>query len=384
MDYKVRLKIGLLLTAMITPLLLSNIMPPLLGALIFLLAGISLSYFVAADYVKERKIRDMAVMIKAMESFDQKMKKNEILSLLEIWIPRLISCDEYYLWVKDQEPADKWQNLIAMYREEPEPQLLKTDLPEGLAVGLFIPVVVKADTIAVLLAADREAEKLRPVHIKLIQPLLNTAKSILENIAEQEAEQAFTRELFLAVLRAGEGFNPAMVGHSARVAKIALLIGSRLGLNEIELSKLEYGAFLHDIGQSAVLYHGLNPGYEGEKIDHTTHPILGASLIPAGEQYLEIKQAVLYHHEHYDGSGYPEKLAYTDIPLVARIIAVADTYDALTYLASDEEQVSHEEALAFIKKALGTWFDPLVVVALEEVEREVATFLKEDKENADK
>ena len=123
---------------------------------------------------------------------------------------------------------------------------------------------------------------------------------------------------------------------------------------------------MHDIGQTAVLYHGLNSAVEGEKADYTDHPVLGAHLLPDTEEYRGIREAILYHHEHYDGSGYPEGLAYTDIPLAARIIAIADIYDTLTNLANEDERLSPEEAWNFVKRGVGTYFDPLVVVAWEE------------------
>jgi len=95
-------------------------------------------------------------------------------------------------------------------------------------------------------------------------------------------------------------------------------------------------------------------------------------LIPAVGIFEQVREAVEYHHERYDGSGYPLGLSQTDIPFLARIIAVADVYDAVTRLCSEEERLDHQTALGVIKKATGTIFDPLVVVALEEVANEVA------------
>ena len=97
------------------------------------------------------------------------------------------------------------------------------------------------------------------------------------------------------------------------------------------------------------------------------HASLGQLLIPVTPSLAAIKSAIYHHHERYDGSGYPLGLKHTDIPLAARIIAVADMYDALTALAPDEDRCEHHQALQIIKKAIGTQFDPLVVVAFEEV-----------------
>lgn len=384
MTYTKKLKIGLLITAIITALLISDILPSLLAASIFLLVGISLSYLTAADEVKEEKIKQMSVMIKAIESINLSRDKVEILQLLEMWAKRLVNCEESYLWVRDQGDPTKFTEIIASNRTIKEPQLIdETSSPIGFATILFIPILLEDTLEGVLILADNDIKKLQAFHIKLLEPLVKAAVSNIKNIIEKDREIALIKELLFTTIKAGEGYNPAMVGHALRVAEVALLIGKRLGLNREELRDLEYAAYLHDMGQSAVLYHGLKAEPEGEKIDHTYHPILGAKLIPEGEAFLEIKEAILYHHEHYDGTGYPEGLKYTDIPLIARIIAVADTYDALTSLVNEEERLNHEKSLLSIKRALGSWFDPLVVVAFEEVETEVQALLKEKIKNTD-
>lgn len=385
MAYKMRLKIGLLITAIITALLVGDILPPLLAAIIFLLVGISLAYLLASDEVKEEKIKQMSVMIKAIESINLSTDKQEMMQLLELWAKRLVSCGEYYLWIRDEGEPKKFKEMIKAHSRLKEPQLIdnKNSTP-GFSTILFIPVVINNVLEAILILADNDSKKLQPFHIKLLDPLVKAVVGNIENNMAKDRETASVKELLLTAIKAGEGYNPAMVGHALRVAEVALIIGKRLGLNMDELRDLEYAAYLHDLGQSAVIYHGLNAELEEERIEHTYHPILGAKLIPHEDRFLEIKNAVLYHHEHYDGTGYPEGLKYTDIPLMARIIAVADTYDALTSLASEEERLDHEKALVFIKRGLGSWFDPLVVVAFEEVEKEVEGLLKKKMKNTDK
>jgi HD-GYP domain-containing protein (c-di-GMP phosphodiesterase class II) len=85
------------------------------------------------------------------------------------------------------------------------------------------------------------------------------------------------------------------------------------------------------------------------------------------KERLALLKGILYHHERYNGTGGPEGLAAMDIPFIARIIAVADIYDALTSLCPDEERLSPASALQVIKKSSGSMLDPLVVVALDEI-----------------
>lgn len=375
MDYKARLQVGLLVTAIITPLLLSNIMPPLFAGVVVLVAGVALTYFWALDYVKESKIQDMSMMVKALESLSQVQDEREVLSLFIIWAKKLTNTKEHYLWVKNEEVTAEWQAFMEKHSGTLKPCLVNDKLPSSFSAGLFIPVIVQGELAASAVLVASEMAEIPPIKVKLIQPLLAVVIARLGDMARQGGEQSLKQELLQTVIRATEGYNPLMVGHSSRVAKIALPIGKCLGLNKQELKDLEYGAILHDIGQMGVIYDGI--------MDAKMHPELGAAWLPVGDELAEIKAAILYHHEHYDTSGYPEGLGYTDIPLTARIIAVADTYDAVTSLADDEARLNHGQALAFIKKGIGTFFDPLVVVALEEVENEVSQSLKEYSEKTD-
>lgn len=372
MTYTKKLKIGLLLTTLITVLIISELLPSFVTAIIFLLGGIGFSYLLAADEVKEDKIKQMSVIIKAVENISSSTDKLEILQLLEMWVKRLVSCDECYLWIKDEGEPEKFKEIIAQHAVLKKPQLIEEEnLVSGFKGVLYIPLVIDDVVEGGLILADNNREKLKLHHIQLAEPLVQTAVGQIEYIIAKNQEREIVKELLFTAIKAGEGYSEAMVGHSLRVAKIALLIGKKLGLTPEELKQLEYAALLHDIGQSSVFYHRLNSDSEEEIIDHTHHPLLGAKLIPDKDYFLEIREAVLYHHEHYDGTGYPEGLKYTDIPLMARIIAVADTYDAVTNLANEEERLEHEKALLFIKRGLGSWYDPLVVVAFEEVEKEV-------------
>ena len=152
--------------------------------------------------------------------------------------------------------------------------------------------------------------------------------------------------------------------HSYRVTEYALNLGKRMGLNDDELSVLAKAALLHDIGKIGVPDEILlKPDRltESEWDIMKKHSRLGYELLQKIDFLGDSASIVLYHHERYDGTGYPEGLSGEEIPLGARIFSVIDALDALTSDRSYRKGVSFETARNVIKKASGTQFDPAVV-----------------------
>ena len=154
--------------------------------------------------------------------------------------------------------------------------------------------------------------------------------------------------------------------HSQRVRQYTEMIGRRLGVAEDELTEIARGALLHDIGKigvpDAIL---LKPGRltPDEVTIMRKHPEIGFRMIAHIPFLVKAGEVVLYHHEAYDGSGYPSGLAGDQIPLGARLFAVADTYDAMTSDRPYRSALTHHAALAEIERCRGTQFDPRVVDA---------------------
>lgn len=154
--------------------------------------------------------------------------------------------------------------------------------------------------------------------------------------------------------------------HILRVQRYAVALAKELRLNEIDLEGISTGALLHDIGKLGVPeYVLLKPGRltaeEYEKIKK--HPEIGAAILDPVEFPWPVLPVVKYHHEKWDGTGYPEGLKGEQIPYTARILAVADVYDALTSTRSYRDAWTHEKAVSVIKKDSGTHFDPVIVEA---------------------
>lgn len=150
-------------------------------------------------------------------------------------------------------------------------------------------------------------------------------------------------------------------GHSDRVSEFAVLIGEKMGLSEAELKTLKIGGLFHDIGKigipdSILLKESKLSDDEYSEIKH--HPSIGAHILSNATIFQDIIPIVKYHHERFDGRGYPENLKGEEIPLLARITSVADAFDAMssrrTYRNNLELEVIKEE----IRKNKGTQFDP--------------------------
>jgi diguanylate cyclase (GGDEF)-like protein/putative nucleotidyltransferase with HDIG domain len=154
------------------------------------------------------------------------------------------------------------------------------------------------------------------------------------------------------------------IGHVRRTQIYAVGLGNILGLGEDEINALRTGALLHDIGKLAVPDHILSkPGRltpaEMEKIK--THSLVGASILEKVGFPYPVVPTVKYHHEFWDGAGYPEGLRGSNIPLTARVLAIADAYDTLRVARPYRHAVSHEEACNFLRTRAGTQFDPRLV-----------------------
>jgi len=195
-----------------------------------------------------------------------------------------------------------------------------------------------------------------------------------KHIEEMEVSQAHLADLYLATIKslalAIDAKDQYTHQHILRVQRYAVATAVQLGLTGAELEGVNTGALLHDIGKLGVPeYVLLKPGRlteeEFDKIKK--HPEIGAAILDPVEFPWPVLPGVKYHHEKWDGTGYPEGLKGYDIPLVARILAVADVYDALTSSRSYRGAWTHERALAVIRKDAGTHFDPDIVVAFDQI-----------------
>jgi HD-GYP domain-containing protein (c-di-GMP phosphodiesterase class II) len=170
----------------------------------------------------------------------------------------------------------------------------------------------------------------------------------------------------IALSEAIEARDPYTRGHSARVARMAHEVGLRIGCGREQLSLLHLGGALHDVGKLVVsdtILSKPGPLTEEEAAQVRTHPEAGARLVALDRSLRPALPGVLYHHERWDGRGYPTGRAGMQIPLEARILAVVDSYDAMTSDRPYRTAVPSEHAAAEVDRCAGTQFDPDVAVA---------------------
>jgi putative nucleotidyltransferase with HDIG domain len=170
--------------------------------------------------------------------------------------------------------------------------------------------------------------------------------------------------------RAIEARDPYTRGHSARVTALAEEVARRLGWSAEQLATLRIGGPLHDIGKLAVSDEVLQKEgrLDPEEIDQIReHPKIGARILLRMAALREAIPYVLYHHERWDGQGYPSGKAGEEIPVEARVLAVADAFDAMTSDRPYRQALSREDALAEVERCAGTQFDPKIASVFLEV-----------------
>ena len=159
-------------------------------------------------------------------------------------------------------------------------------------------------------------------------------------------------------------------GHSDRVSEYSVLIGEKLGLSEEQIKTLRIGGLFHDIGKigipDSIL---LKPAKltDDEYSQIKNHPSIGAHILGSAVIFKDIIPIVKHHHERYDGNGYPSRLKGEEIPYMARIAAVADTFDAMTSRRSYRGPIDIEHVKEEIKRCEGTQFDPKIAEAFLEI-----------------
>jgi HD-GYP domain-containing protein (c-di-GMP phosphodiesterase class II) len=164
-------------------------------------------------------------------------------------------------------------------------------------------------------------------------------------------------------------------GHGARVAALAEPVARLLGWDAERLATLRFGAPLHDIGKISLrpeLLRKAGPLTIEERVEIETHPSAGAALVAPLSYARQALPYVLFHHEHWDGSGYPSGLRGDAIPIEGRLLAVADAFDAMTSPRPYREALTTDRALAEIAICSGSQFDPTIAEAFLEVWAEEA------------
>jgi len=249
-------------------------------------------------------------------------------------------------------------------------QLFRTDLPHSTRSPSRLPqsvvmVRISRSKSAWIVALSFDAKRrFRPGDIKI----LNLAKRILLSQCRHNGIRNKLKDALLDLVRCLtatiDAKDPYTCGHSERVARIASRLGRQMGLPAPMLSNLYLAGLLHDIGKIGIRDSVLQKQGEltDEEIAHIKqHPVIGDSIMLHIRQLAHLRPGVRSHHERYDGKGYPDGLAGDDIPLLARILAVADAFDAMHSARRYRPALPADRIDAVFAQHAGTQWDPRIV-----------------------
>ena len=219
---------------------------------------------------------------------------------------------------------------------------------------------------------------LKPFDPSTLQIIVKQGLKKFEMLTQNTKLSKDLNELFFKTIKAIsyalDAKDPYTHGHSYRVTLYSMILAKKLNANNSFMEEIETAGLLHDIGKIGIPKNILcKPGkltdeeYEIMK----NHPKQAEKIIMDVKQLHIISEWLRSHHERWDGKGYPEGLKGEEIPLSARIIAIADTYDAMTTTRSYRKALSHEEAIAEIQRCSGTQFDPNLAQIFIELQDEI-------------
>src|SRR3954463_11481054 len=224
--------------------------------------------------------------------------------------------------------------------------------------------------------------------LSLDQSKLQRRETLLDTVVKERTKEleesyeklkAANRQALFGLAEAIEAKDPYTKGHCGRVAAYSLVLAKEMGYPSDGLETLEFGAFLHDIGKigikDAVL---LKPGPldDAEWTHMREQPVKGYEIASKIEMLKPIMSAVRNHHERWDGSGYPDKMVAEAIPVAARIVAIADAYDAMATDRPYKKALSLEECEAILRKTAGKMYDPELIELF--VGRHLGTLYRDD------
>lgn len=250
-----------------------------------------------------------------------------------------------------------------LFAEQPRPELVSC---------LSVPLRMRERLIGwITLTSQTLGKHFTEGQRKLISIIASRAAAAIENARLYEDLQATFQQTIQSLANTIDKMDRYTAGHSQRVAVYATRLANWLGLNESEVEIVRQAALMHDIGKVGCVMNLNKPGkLTGSEYEmFQKHPTYGKEILDP-IQFLEpVIPGVFLHHERWDGRGYPLRLEGSNIPLIARIISVADTYDAMTSDRAYRKAMPHEVTVGEIERCSGTQFDPDVAnVFIEKIE----------------
>ncbi len=330
--------------------------------------------------------------IKDITELDRKEKNLNLLYRVGLSLTTSVSIDEFRMKVEEFLEQEKdvlikifWRDGVENHFDYRRPLIKRVKSLGQMAVeplnSYSFPIDYLGEEVAVIVISSKDKGPLPIEKVKFYKTFAASVELALQNLyllEELKNALASLNKNYKATL---ESLSHALdyrehetEFHSRRVASYAVLIGKKMELTESELKNLYWGGLLHDIGKigipDSIL---LKPGKLNEEEWEVMkkHPVIGFDILKHIEFLQESLKVVLYHHERWDGKGYPHGLVDSEIPLIARIFAIADTYDAITSDRPYRKALPQSVAYLEIDKNRGLQFDPdIAKLFVEKVKKE--------------
>lgn len=232
---------------------------------------------------------------------------------------------------------------------------------QGFRSAILLPVLGRSGIAGVLSIYFREPGRASTESFESLVLLNHVASVALENATLFRELQKSYYSTVESLTSAIDAVSPATHGHSKRVTQFALMLGEALRMDADALSVLKFGALLHDIGKLGIrasILEKMAPLSTEEFETVKEHPVIGERIIAPVEFLQAARPIVRHHHERWDGRGYPDRLRGEEIPIGARIVALADFYDAMISARPYKRALDPREVSAEIRRGAGTLFDP--------------------------
>jgi len=208
--------------------------------------------------------------------------------------------------------------------------------------------------------------------IRILESFSNVASAFLAMQKYSIKQGRFQKELIMSMIRMLELHDPYTKGHSENVAQLSAQVAEELGWSKERVARVYWSGLVHDVGKILV------PGAILTKTGRLTaeefqiirmHPVWGAQVLDTSTDLKDIANYVRFHHERWDGRGYPEGMAGPEVPMISRVLAIADCFDAMTSDRPYRKGVAPNDALSELQKEAGKQFDPKFVEVFTKIQR---------------
>jgi HD-GYP domain-containing protein (c-di-GMP phosphodiesterase class II) len=303
----------------------------------------------------EKRVHELSTLYEASKTITSSLNLDETLHAIMKMVNDVIDISSGAIMLIDEETSEMKERVS--FRSEPG----RNPAESAHDASIDIPLTIGDRTIGSFKFTSIGMRTLSADDKQILHTLASQAAIAIENARLFERTQNAYYDTISSLAVAIEKRDPYTSGHSERVTAYASDLARFLNLSSKEIDVLQYSGLLHDIGKIGVSDSILNKKSILSENDYhliKEHPLLGDAILSPLRFLENSQQVVKYHHERWDGGGYPDGLKGECIPLLARLISVADAFDAMTTDRPYRKAMSKEDALAEIDAGLGSQFDP--------------------------